>query len=154
MLARLETQKAALEFAAAQIDRIPGPVLEIGLGKGRTWSHLRMLLPDRRIFAFDREVHAPAAAMPDPDDLVLGDFEETLQAFSPPSPAALAHADFGSEDPVRDRETAAIISAALPSLVASHGIIAADRELPSPKLENIAFTGRPFPYFLYRTVTA
>ena len=31
-----------------------GPVLELGLGNGRTFDHLRERLPGRRIVAFDR----------------------------------------------------------------------------------------------------
>ncbi|WP_292240356.1 class I SAM-dependent methyltransferase [Mesorhizobium sp.] len=98
MIARLTTQRRALERAAEETRDLPGPVLEIGLGKGRTYSHLRKLFPDRRIIAFDRDLHAPADAAPAGADLVLGDFRETLSALSGCAPAALAHADFGSED--------------------------------------------------------
>lgn len=152
MLARLETQKAILEFAADLIGKIPGPILEIGLGKGRTWSHLRLLFPGRRIIVFDRDVHAPAAGTPDPEDLVLGEFAETLPVFRPPSPAAFVHADFGSEDPIQDQETASVIAAALPPMLARQGIVAADRELSIPKLENISFKNNGFPYFLYKAL--
>ena len=31
-----------------------GPVIELGLGNGRTYDHLRERLPGRRIIAFDR----------------------------------------------------------------------------------------------------
>jgi hypothetical protein len=44
---RLEAQRACLGYAAAQIRAIAGPVLELGLGNGRTYDHLRELLPER-----------------------------------------------------------------------------------------------------------
>ncbi len=81
MIARLTTQRRALERAAEEIGGLPGPVLEIGLGKGRTYSHLRKLFPERTIIAFDRDLHAPADAAPAGDDLVLGDFRDTLSAL-------------------------------------------------------------------------
>ena len=49
---RLEAQRACLEYAAGQIRDLPGPVLELGLGNGRTYDHLRELLPEREIFVF------------------------------------------------------------------------------------------------------
>ena len=44
---RLQAQRACLEVAIARIADLPGPVLEFGLGNGRTYDHLRELLPTR-----------------------------------------------------------------------------------------------------------
>ena len=43
---------------------LPGHVLEVGLGKGRTYDRLRTLFPQRAIYAFDRELHCPARLRP------------------------------------------------------------------------------------------
>ena len=51
---RLAAQRACLDRAAALIDEIDGPVLEFGLGNGRTFDHLRERLPGRAIFVFER----------------------------------------------------------------------------------------------------
>ena len=51
---RLEAQRACLGFVAGQIRDVAGPVLEFGLGNGRTYDHLRELLPERDIFVFER----------------------------------------------------------------------------------------------------
>ena len=40
---RLEAQRACLDRAAALIAGIDGAVLELGLGNGRTYDHLREL---------------------------------------------------------------------------------------------------------------
>ena len=46
---RLEAQRACLNRAAELIRDIDGFVLELGLGNGRTYDHLRELFPDRDI---------------------------------------------------------------------------------------------------------
>ena len=78
MIARLTTQRALLDGVAAQVAGVDGSILEIGLGKGRTYSHLRGLFPDREIWAFDFEVHAPAHSRPDESRILLGDFRDSL----------------------------------------------------------------------------
>ena len=62
---RLEAQRACLDHAARAIAGLPGPVLELGLGNGRTYDHLRELLPEREIFVFERQLAAHPASMPD-----------------------------------------------------------------------------------------
>ena len=52
---RLEAQRACLNRAAALISGIDGIVLELGLGNGRTYDHLRELFPDRDIYVCERQ---------------------------------------------------------------------------------------------------
>jgi hypothetical protein len=150
MIARLTTQRRALERAAEEIRLVPGPVLEIGLGKGRTYSHLRKLFPDRAIIAFDRDLHAPADAAPTGADLVLGDFRETLPALSGRAPAALAHADFGSEDKARDAAQAGWLAALIDGLMAPGGLVVSDRAMQAPRWTALPFDTPDWPYFLWR----
>ena len=58
---RLEAQRACLDLAARRSPICRGPVLELGLGNGRTYDHLRELLPLREIFVFERDVRAHPA---------------------------------------------------------------------------------------------
>jgi len=44
---RLEAQRACLDHAAGLIGGLDGVVLELGLGNGRTYDHLRSLFPSR-----------------------------------------------------------------------------------------------------------
>src|SRR3546814_18198150 len=75
---RLQAQKVALENAAVRVAGLPGHVLELGLGNGRTYDHLRAILPGRRIVVFDRQLAAhPACIHPD-EELYLGDMFATL----------------------------------------------------------------------------
>lgn len=159
VIARLLTQRACLGAAAGMTAHLEGPVLEVGLGKGRTYSHLRQIFPDREIFAFDKDLHALPNVISSADHLVLGDFRDTLSAMADlqEHPAALAHADIGSEDQAADAALARDIAGPIVALVAAHGLVLSDRELPHRQLKALESpqvdlpTGiRPWPYFIYR----
>ena len=53
---RMLSQRACIDHAVQRIADMPGPVLELGLGNGRTYHHLRERLPKREICVFDREI--------------------------------------------------------------------------------------------------
>lgn len=132
MLARLTTQRVCLDYAAMQIAALPGPILELGLGKGRTYDRIRRNLPDRDVFAFDYDIHCPITLCPPSDNLFLGDFRDTLPtAFDRLGrTAAMIHADFGSEDQAHDNQLARDISPLIAALVIDNGLILSDRQLP------------------------
>jgi len=151
---RLEAQRACLDHAAALIARVPGPVVELGLGNGRTYDHLRQILPGREIFAFDRQMDAHPDCVPDARHLVLGDFADTLPKALRliGAPAALIHADTGTGEAERNARLAARLGPRLAALAAPGGVIVSDQELkgivavPLPPPPGVA-EGR---YFLYR----
>ena len=57
-IARMKAQRDCLNFLKPEIDRLPGPLFEVGLGNGRTYDHLRTLFPGRDIYVFERKVAA------------------------------------------------------------------------------------------------
>ena len=151
---RLEAQRACLDHAARLVAAVPGPVVELGLGNGRSYDHLRRLFPDREIFAFDRQVDAHPDCIPDAAHLVLGDFADTLPAALERigARAALIHADTGTGEAQRNAKLAAWLAPHLAALAAPGGVILSDQELPG-----IAAAPLPLPagvaagrYFLYR----
>lgn len=155
---RLEAQRACLDMAAQEIADLPGPVLELGLGNGRTFDHLRTLLPGREIFVFEREVAAHPDCVPDARHLFTGDIRQTLPRALErlPAKAVLAHSDIGTGDPKRNAELAAWLSDVLPELLVEAAWVVCDQPLTSPGL-------RPLPppagvaadrYFLYRHTPA
>ncbi|HEX2477637.1 MAG TPA: class I SAM-dependent methyltransferase [Geminicoccaceae bacterium] len=150
---RLEAQRACLGHAVAQIRGLPGPVLELGLGNGRTYDHLRELLPGREIFVFEREVNAHPDCIPDPAHLILGDVRTTLpQAHRClPGLAALAHTDVGTGDAAQNAELATWLSAALPPLLAPGAWVVSDQPLRAPDLvaQSAPAGIDPERYFLY-----
>ena len=128
---RLEAQRACLNRVAEEIRDLPGPVLELGLGNGRTYDHLRELLPEREIFVFERDVAAHPDCIPDEDHLYRGDFHDTLSAAAErfAGQVALIHADIGSADLDRDARLAAFVAGHLPVLLRPGGIVASDRDV-------------------------
>jgi len=153
-LRRIEAQRDCLKHAAELVAKIAGPIIELGLGNGRTYDHLRALFPTREVFAFDRRMAADPASAPDPTHLVLGDFRDTVPGALTRigAPAALAHCDFGSGRPESNAILAAWLSLALPPIIARGGLVVSDQELSDPRL-----TPLPAPpgveagrYFLYR----
>ena len=153
---RLQAQRACLDATPAWIEGIPGPILELGLGNGRTYDHLRGLHPDREIFVFERQPAAHPDCVPDPAHLVLGDIRATLPKVLSrlPERAALAHNDLGTGDANANAELASWIASALPPLIQPGGIVLSDQPLDDQLLAPHALpavlpAGR---YFLYRRV--
>ncbi len=152
---RLEAQRACLNRAAALIRDVPGPVFELGLGNGRTYDHLREVLPGREIFVFDREVAAHPECIPDAAHLYLGDFRETLPRAAARfrHAVALLHADFGTAKPQRDRRLARFIAGRLPALLRPGAIVAADRDVRFAGARPLGLPAgfEPGVYFMYRS---
>lgn len=154
MIARLSTQRACLRFARAAIADCPGAILEIGLGKGRTYDFLRKQFPEREIFAFDRVLHCPEDVRPDTNHLILGEFLTTLreQARRMGSTVALAHADIGSDDPSSDAKLAAAIAPLIDRLVRHRGLVVTDRAMSMPEWVShpLPPDAGGWPYYIYR----
>lgn len=151
---RMQAQRACLNAAAAAVRDLPGPVLELGLGNGRTYDHLRELMPAREVFVFDREMNAHPACRPDAAHLFLGDIRHTLPAAGArlPAPAALAHSDMGTGEAAANARLAAWLAAELPALLLPGAQVVADQALHDPRLEALPPPGGVAAerYFLYR----
>ena len=105
---RMTAQRTLLDSLAAGIGDLEGPILELGLGNGRTYDHLREILPDREIFAFDRNLYCHPSCVPADHFMIVGEIRETLEFCGPRigTQAALIHCDLGSGDPTTDMATA------------------------------------------------
>jgi hypothetical protein len=155
---RLEAQRACLDWAVGAIGAVPGAVLELGLGNGRTYDHLRARCDGaREIFAFDRQVAAHPACIPDTAHLVVGDFRDTLPAFASRHAGriALVHADIGSGDAAATAALARWLGPALVPMLASGALVLCDQVLEAPPLRA---TGLPAGvpagrYFIYRAAS-
>ena len=155
---RMLAQRACLNWAAEAVADIPGPVLELGLGNGRTYDHLRELFPEREIYVFERAIssfgRAHAISLPPEKFLILGDIEHTLilAATRLPAKAALAHIDLGTSDAGAYEALALRMGVLLKPLMALDGIIVSNVILqvsglisldPPPEV-------KPGRYFIYR----
>ena len=151
---RLQAQRACLDRAAELVRDLPGPVVEIGLGNGRTFDHLRRRLPGREIFVFDRRIDAHPDCVPPAAYVVLGDIAETLPGAAARlgRPAALVHADIGSGDDAASQRLAATVAPHLARLLAPGGVLASDQPMPAPGLAPLPLPEGVDPgrYYLYR----
>ena len=148
---RLQAQRACLDHAVALVADLPGPVLELGLGNGRTYDHLRERLPGRRIIAFDRVNAANLRSLPPEGDLILGEISQTAGAFAGID-AALVHADIGSGYDDMDELNLRWLPHLTVDLLASGGIAASGVPLDHRELKALPLPEgiRPGRYFLYR----
>ncbi|WP_428669745.1 class I SAM-dependent methyltransferase [Reyranella sp.] len=153
-IARMQAQRDCLNFLKPAVDALPGPILEVGLGNGRTYDHLRDLFPGRDIHVFERKVAAHPDCIPPADRLFLGEARDTLrlaaQQLGPT--AALIHTDLGTGDHAANMAMGEWLGLALDALAASGGWILANQALDVARWQR-----QPEPpgvpkdrYFLYR----
>lgn len=151
---RLEAQRGCLDRAATLIRGIDGVVLELGLGNGRTYDHLRMLFPDREIYVCERRVAAHPDCVPTPEFLILGDMRETLPELGRRfgGRVALAHFDAGTGDSTANLALAAELSASIVPLLCRDGILVSDPPIAAPELAALPLPDDVAPgrYHLYR----
>ncbi|MDE4133113.1 class I SAM-dependent methyltransferase [Phaeobacter sp. QD34_3] len=130
MLRRLTAQRDGLNWAAEQIANVPGDALDMGLGNGRTYDHLREILPDRRIWVIDRVLQCHPSCVPPEQDFLQGEAEPMLQRLaSEGHKIVLAHYDFGFGVKEKDVAEAAAMSPVIASVMAPGGIVVSGQPL-------------------------
>lgn len=131
-LGRARAQRAAIDWAAARIAGVPGDALEVGLGNGRTYDHLRERLPERRIWVIERQP-SPHPGCEPPDALLLeGDAADGLARLAGAN-LALVHVDLGR--PGRAARYAGALAAALSP---KGGVLISTDPLAAPGLRPLA----------------
>jgi hypothetical protein len=156
---RLEAQRAVLNHAAALIADLDGVVLELGLGNGRTYDHLRELFQaqnaqGRDIYVCERRVAAHPDCIPPDHLLLLGDMFATLPAAREQlgGKVALAHFDAGTGDAAGNLSLAAGLRPLILPLLRAGAVLATQQPMNGPGLETLPLPegvpqGR---YYLYR----
>ncbi|HTE79253.1 MAG TPA: class I SAM-dependent methyltransferase [Reyranella sp.] len=155
-IARMQAQRDCLNFLKCAVDALPGPILEVGLGNGRTYDHLRDLFPGRDIHVFERQVAAHPDCIPPADRLFLGEARGSLghAAHQLGPTAALIHTDLGTGDHAANMAMGQWLGPALDALAARGGYILANQALDVARWQR-----QPEPpgvpkdrYFLYRVL--
>ena len=153
-LRRIIAQRDCLNSAVELVAGLDGPVIELGLGNGRTYDHLREILPGREIFVFDRRIAAHPDCVPDAAHMIVGDIRETLpNALARiPGRAALAHCDIGTGDAAANAEIAAFVGRHLVALLAPGAVVVSDQAMARPEWEPVALPAgiRPGRYYMWR----
>lgn len=151
---RMQAQRDCLDWAAEAIQGHPGCVLELGLGNGRTYDHLRERLPDRDIYVFDRRISAHAGCVPPADRMFLGEVAEMLPqaAARLGATAVLAHSDLGIADDIANAALAAQVAPLLAPLMAPGALMIANFRYDVPGWMELSLppTVKPGRYYLYR----
>nr|WP_236841928.1 class I SAM-dependent methyltransferase [Bosea sp. PAMC 26642] len=132
----MQAQRLVLDWAAASIAGRAGIVLELGLGNGRTYDHLREILPGCEIYAFDFAAKANPRSLPAADRLILGDMALTLPAFRAVHGrcAVLVHVDATTGQPERDVVELAWLPGHVAALAADDALVVSGWPLNHPTL--------------------
>ena len=150
---RMVSQRACLDHAIAQTAQMDGPVIELGLGNGRTYHHMINRVEGRPVYVFERAVASHPDSTPPEDRLFLGDVRDTLpqalERFGPT--ASVIHADLGGHDLAKNDIFARLVSPLIEPLLAPGGLmVSSDRmyfdQLELQPLPEGAIEGRCFIY--------
>lgn len=154
---RLEAQRACLELAADLIAGLDGEVLELGLGNGRTYDHLRKLFPHRNIYVCERTVAAHPDCVPPSEFLLLGDMRETLPALHArlAQRVVLAHLDPGNGEIAASKALADQLAPLIVPLLQLKGVLVSEPAVTANQLSALPLPGgiEPGRYNLYRRVS-
>lgn len=151
MRRRLSAQIDGINWAADLISNTPGDVLEMGLGNGRTYDHLRQEVAGRRIWVIDRVLKPHPSCIPPAEDFLQGEAEEMLQRLSHDShKMALAHYDFGHGVKEKDVAEGASLSPFIASVMVSGGLVLSQQPLVGFEQISGPDTIHPDRYLFYR----
>jgi hypothetical protein len=153
-IARMQAQRDCLNFLKPAVEKLNGPIFEVGLGNGRTYDHLRDLFPGRDIYVFERKVAAHPDCVPPANRLFLGDADKTipLAATKLGAVGALIHTDLGTGDHAANTAMGQWLGPALDALAAPGCWVLANQPLSVARWQlQPEPTGVPKNrYFLYR----
>ena len=148
---RLSAQIDGLNWAAEQIAPVAGDVLELGLGNGRTYDHLRERLPDRRIWVVDRVLQCHPSCVPPEADFLQGEAEEALVRLAAQGARmALAHYDLGAGVKADDVAEGARMSPLIAAVMAPGGLVVSQQPMVGMEQLRGPETVDPERYLFYR----
>src|ERR1700730_3584305 len=136
---------------------LDGEVLELGLGNGRTYDHLRKLFPHRNIFVCERTVAAHPDCVPPPQFLLLGDMRVTLPIVRArlTERVVLAHLDPGTGNIAASKALADHLAPLIVPLLQLNGVLVSEPAVTADQLSALPPPGgvEPGRYNLYRRVS-
>ena len=151
MQRRISAQIDGINWAAQEISGLEGDVLELGLGNGRTYDHLREVLPGRRIFVVDRVLQPHPSCLPPEELFLLGEGLEVLPALARKGQQfALVHYDFGRGIKADDVAEGAEMSQWIAKIMLSGGLVMSQQPLIGFQTLRGPVTVDPDRYHFYR----
>ncbi len=152
MLRRFAAQRDGLNWAAEQTADLAGDALDLGLGNGRTYDHMREVMPDRRIWVIDRVLQCHPSCTPPEADFLMGEAEPMLQKLvDNNAQIIMAHYDFGFGIKEKDVAEAARLSPLIASIMLPGGLIVSGQPLVGMEQIKGPDSIAPDRYLFYRT---
>lgn len=152
MLRRFTAQRDGLNWAADRIAGQDGDALDLGLGNGRTYDHLREIMPDRRIWVIDRVLQCHPSCIPPKENYLEGEAEPMLKKLAQMgTKIILAHYDFGSGIKEDDVAEAARLSPMIAAVMQPGGTLISGQPLVGFEEIKGPDTIAPDRYMFYRT---
>ena len=120
-----------MDWSAKNIHKQRGVVLEFGLGKARTFDHMRKLLPQRDVYVFEREIAAHPDCIPHPAFQFIGDFRDSIPRAIEQlgRSAALAHLDIRTGQKNTSLALASKIAPCIEKLLCVNAIVVSDQKV-------------------------
>ena len=152
MMRRLAAQADGLEWGTTMVDSLQGDFLDMGLGNGRTYDHIREIAPNRRIWVMDRALNCHPSCVPPEPDFLQGEAEDMLKKMAMDgTKVAMAHYDFGFGDKTKDVAEAARLSTMIKEIMLPGGVLVSGQPLVGFEQVRGPTTVAPERYYFYRT---
>lgn len=152
IMRRLAAQRDGLEWGHALVADVAGDYVDMGLGNGRTYDHLREIAPDRRIWVIDRILQCHPSCVPPEQDFLQGEAEDMLNKLAASgAKIVLAHYDFGFGEKEKDVAEAARLSPMIADCMAPGGVLISGQPLVGFEQVRGPETVAPDRYCFYRT---
>ncbi|MEP2533077.1 class I SAM-dependent methyltransferase [Shimia sp.] len=152
MMRRLAAQRDGLEWGYEQVNGVKGGIVDMGLGNGRTYDHLREIASDRRIWVIDRILQCHPSCVPPEQDFLQGEAEDMLRKLAGNGACiALAHYDFGFGNKEKDIAEAARLSPIIAKCMLPGGVLVSGQPLVGFEQVRGPETVAPDRYCFYRT---
>ena len=130
MRRRLTAQIDGLNWAIAQVEGQEGDFLDLGLGNGRTYDHLREYGGARRIWVVDRILKCHPSCVPPAEDFLQGEAGPMLERLAEGGPkVVLAHYDFGRGVKEEDVAEGAALSPYIAQVMRPGGLVVSQQPL-------------------------
>lgn len=130
MRRRLTAQIDGLNWALDAVKPLGGDMLELGLGNGRTYDHMREYGDGRRIWVIDRQLNPHPSCVPPEQDYLEGEADAMMQKMHDSGTRiALAHYELGIGIRPRDEAEAATLSPYLVQLMVPGGLIVSQQPI-------------------------
>ena len=152
MMRRLAAQRDGLEWGHGLVEGVEGDYLDMGLGNGRTYDHIREIAPNRRIWVIDRALNCHPSCVPPEEDFLEGEAEDMLKKLAAQgAKIALGHYDFGFGVKEKDVAEAARLSPMIAAVMAPGGVLISGQPLVGFEQVRGPETVAPDRYCFYRT---